>query len=43
MMRCVLTFSGRGMLPTVRARAPASVGCAAEPVSLVACSCAAYS
>ena len=30
------TFSGRGMLSTVRARAPASEGCAAEPV-LLAC------
>ena len=34
-MRCLLTFSRRGMLPTVRAHAPASVGWAAKPVLLV--------
>ena len=31
----MLIFSGRGMLSTVRARAPASEGCAAEPVLFV--------
>ena len=35
-MHCLLTFSGRVIFPTMRARAPASVGCAAKPVSLVA-------